>query len=172
MPTKALLGTTMAELNSEQVKLCQCPFTGEVYHAVSATNADIALIHAYAADEYGNVVLRRERDNDDIDQLIARATGKMASVEELVPHEVVLANPRETWIPRIWVQSVVHLPYGAHPSACDGYYDEDDGQSLNMSMRRQSPIEPMPISNLASSAVKIMRNTWRHIRYQRLPALM
>ena len=127
LPTKALLGTDMARLNPDQVREIACPFTGERYHALAAARADVALIHGYVADEFGNVQMPVVRDTDDIDQHLAKAAGKViVTVERIVPHEVICRRPALTYIPATWVEAVVEAPYGAHPSACDGFYDEDE----------------------------------------------
>lgn len=124
---KALLGTDMARRNPEQVREVRCPFTGERYHAVAAARPDVALIHGYVADEFGNVQMPVVRDTDDIDQLLAMAARRViVSVERIVPHEVIRRRPALTYIPHTWVDAVVEAPFGAHPSACDGFYDEDD----------------------------------------------
>ncbi len=47
-------------------------------------------------------------------------------VEELVPEEVVRADPNRTIIPGLIVDAVVVEPYGAHPSYVQGAYDRDN----------------------------------------------
>lgn len=127
LPTKALLGTDMARRNPDQVRELACPFTDDRYHALAAARADVALIHGYVADEYGNVQMPVVRDTDDIDQHLAKAADRViVTVERIVPHEAICRRPALTYIPASWVEAVVEAPYGAHPSACDGFYDEDE----------------------------------------------
>ncbi|OUM87677.1 MAG: hypothetical protein BAA01_09765 [Bacillus thermozeamaize] len=126
-PTRALLGTDMAKYNPEQVREIRCPFTNETYHAVAAAEADFTLLHGYIGDEYGNVQMPIIRDSDDIDALMAMASKRLiVTVERIVPHETIIRHPLLTYIPHNLVEAIVHAPYGAHPVACDAFYDTDD----------------------------------------------
>jgi glutaconate CoA-transferase, subunit A len=127
LPVKALLGSDIARHNPEQIRPFECPFTGEPLHAVAAARADFAIIHGYAGDRYGNVQWPIVRDSDDIDQMIASAAKRLiVTVEKIIPHEEVKRRPTLTYIPGNWVEAIVEVPYGAHPAACDSYYDEDE----------------------------------------------
>lgn len=127
MPTDALLGTGMAEHNPEQVKEITDPFTGRKLHAVPAAESDFTLLHGYVADEYGNVQFPIARDADDLDPVMAKAAKRLiVTVEKIVPHSEILKTPNLTYIPHIWVEAIVEVPFGAHPLSCDGYYDEDE----------------------------------------------
>lgn len=126
IPTKALLGTSMAKYNSDQAKEAICPFTGEKYHVVSAALSDFTIIHAHTGDEFGNVQWPDHRDADDLDHLLAKASDRLiVTVEKIVPHTDVLANPNKTFIPHNLVEAIVEAPFGTHPAPCDEYYDED-----------------------------------------------
>jgi len=127
MPTKVLLGTGMAKHNPEQIREMTCPFTGEKYHAVQAAVTDFTVIHGYTGDEFGNVQWPEQRDSDDIDFIMAKAAKRLiVTVERIVPHAEIARRPNLTYIPHNWVEAIVEVPYGAHPGACDGYYDDDD----------------------------------------------
>ncbi len=121
--TKALLGTSLVAGLAREVDL---PFTDERLAAIPAARPDVALIHAQSADELGNVRRRRPNRTDDIDHLIATSARRLiVSVEEIVPREEVLEDRDATIIPGTYVDAVVHLPGGAHPTGCDGWYDPD-----------------------------------------------
>jgi glutaconate CoA-transferase, subunit A len=121
--TKALLGTSIAAGLAEEVDL---PFTDERLMAAPSARPDVALIHAQRADDLGNVQRRRPNRTDDIDHLIATSARRLiVSVEEIVSREEVLADRDATIIPGTYVDAVVHLPSGAHPTGCDGYYNPD-----------------------------------------------
>lgn len=123
--TKALLGTSLAADLAREVDL---PFTDERLLAVPAARPDVALIHAQSADELGNVRRRRPNRTDDIDHLIATSARRLiVSVEEIVSREEVCDDRDATIIPGTYVDAVVHLPAGAHPTGCDAYYDPDLG---------------------------------------------
>ena len=126
-PVKTLLGTDIPRLSPDLAREVSCPFTGQTYHAVAPAKADVAIIHGYVADEFGNVQWPIARDSDDIDQIIARSADRViVSVERIVSHREVSRLPTLTYIPHIWVDAVVEAPFGAHPTACDSYYNEDE----------------------------------------------
>lgn len=121
--TKALLGTSLAAGLAREVDL---PFAEERLMVAPAARPDVALIHAQRADELGNVQRSRPNRTDDIDHLIATSARRLVvSVEEIVSPEEVLADRDATIIPGTYVDAVVHLPGGAHPTGCDGHYDPD-----------------------------------------------
>lgn len=127
LPSKALLGTGMPGKSPGEVKPITCPFTGDRYLALKAAEADFTVLHGYTADEYGNVQWPVVRDSDDIDQMMASASRRLiVTVEKIVPHEEIRRRPALTYIPHTLVEAVVEAPYGAHPTATDGFYDEDE----------------------------------------------
>jgi glutaconate CoA-transferase subunit A len=46
--------------------------------------------------------------------------------EEIVDHQTILSDPNRNVIPGFVVSSVVHEPFGAHPSPAQGYARRDD----------------------------------------------
>jgi glutaconate CoA-transferase, subunit A len=125
MATKTLIGSDLLKLeSSEKVRIMNCPFTGEKTVVVRALEPDVALIHAQRADEEGNIqawgILSDIRDG-------AFASKKVvASVEEIVSSEVSRRDPNRTILPNFKVDAVVKEPWGAHPSASQGFYDRDN----------------------------------------------
>lgn len=127
LPSKALLGTGMPGKSPDEIKPINCPFTGDQYLALKAAEADFTLLHGYSADEYGNVQWPVVRDSDDIDQMMASASKRLiVTVEKIIPHAQVRERPALTYIPHTLVEAVIEVPYGAHPTATDGFYDEDE----------------------------------------------
>lgn len=127
MPTRVMLGTDMARHNPTQVREMTCPFTGDKYHAVQAAVTDFTVLHGYVGDEYGNVQWPVMRDSDDIDFLMAKAANRLiVTVEKIIPHTEIARQASLTYIPHSWVEAIVEVPFGAHPGACDGFYDDDD----------------------------------------------
>ena len=125
--TKDMLGTGMAKYNPEDVLEITSPFTGEKYHAVKAARTEFTVLHAYTADEYGNVQWPEFRDADDLDMLFAKASRRLiVTVEKIVPHSEIIAKPNRTFIPHTWVEALVEVPFGCHPAPCDAFYDEDE----------------------------------------------
>lgn len=102
-----------------------CPFTGERLFATRALHPKLALLHAQEADVYGNV--RHLATMTYADQLIARAADRViVSVDRIVDNADFVARPRETSIPCIYVDAVVELPYGAHPTGSFPLYSIDE----------------------------------------------
>lgn len=124
--SKVPLHTSIME-NKEFQNIIICPFTEEKYVAMEAYKPDFAIIHAHRADKYGNVQLDpiRMMDNE-CDILIAKSAKKVIiSVEEIVEEEVIVKNPTWTVLPKLFVDAVVEIPFGAHPNSCDTLYDFD-----------------------------------------------
>jgi len=48
------------------------------------------------------------------------------TAEEIVDEEVIRSDPNRTLIPGMIVNAVCHVPYCAHPSYTQGYYDRDN----------------------------------------------
>jgi glutaconate CoA-transferase subunit A len=95
---------------------------------VPAINPDVTVIHAQQADTQGTVRIAGLTFAD-VEQARA-ARHVIVTCEELVEPEVLRAEPDRNQIPFFAVDAVVHVPYGAHPTACYGFYDYD-AQHLN-----------------------------------------
>jgi glutaconate CoA-transferase, subunit A len=126
LPTKALLGTTMAE-RSKNLAEMTCPFTGERVLLARAVDTAFTVIHAHAGDIYGNIQHPLDRNTDEVHQMLAKAAKTLiVTVERIIPTEAVMQHPTLTWIPHHWVRAVVEAPYGGHPGSVDGVYCEDE----------------------------------------------
>jgi len=131
LPIKTLFGSDIALRNPEQIREYACPITGERLLAVAAASADFTLIHGYVGDEFGNVQWPVVRDSDDVDQMLGAAARRLiVTVERIVSHDEVKRRPALTYIPGHQVEAIVEVPYGAHPSSVDGFYDEDEEHIL------------------------------------------
>ena len=136
IPVKGMIGSDVLR-HSKTIKEFICPFTGEKMVLVKALNPDVALIHAHRADEYGNVQLLGSPWED---VYMAKGAKKViVSVEEIIPHEEIKANPHATTIPYFYVSAVVHAPKGAYPTSCDEYYDSDDGHIKEYAKLSKTP---------------------------------
>ena len=60
----------------------------------------------------------------DVDQVKA-SKNVIVTCEEIVETDELRKKPEYNQIPFIHVSAVVHVPYGAYPSACYNYYDYD-----------------------------------------------
>ncbi len=123
-PVAAWRGSDVVAINPLAMPMTS-PFDGTPLHAVRPIAPDVVLLHAQEADESGNV--RHRSTMTYADNLMARAGRKViVSVDRLVKPEVVLAHPRETTIPCIYVDAVVEIPFGAHPTASFPHYSMDE----------------------------------------------
>ncbi|HLC27025.1 MAG TPA: CoA-transferase [bacterium] len=100
------------------------PFTGKVAYAVPPLRPEVAIIHVQQCDPFGNA---RQLGGDHTESLIAKAADHVIiTTEEIIPVEQIMSDPLRTTIPGILVDSVVKLPYGAHPGACPARYNYDE----------------------------------------------
>jgi glutaconate CoA-transferase subunit A len=58
--------------------------------------------------------------------------------EEIVPREVILSDPNRVIGPSFKVRAVVHEPWGAYPSAVQGYYNRDHAAFHEYHVRTRS----------------------------------
>jgi len=122
LPTKTVKGSDFS--TGAQFKRVNCPFTGEELLAVRAIRPDVAILHAQRADREGNAHVW---GNFGVTREAALAAKKVIlTCEEIVDHEVILSDPNRTVIPGFVVSSVVHEPFGAHPSPTQGYSRRDN----------------------------------------------
>jgi glutaconate CoA-transferase, subunit A len=93
------------------------PFTGACVHVERPFYPDVALIHAQAADEQGNLWI----EDPTTDLVIAGAARRIVATAE----ERLAKVPRAT-IPGFMVDLLVEAPRGAWPSGCLGRYPADE----------------------------------------------
>src|SRR6185295_14414003 len=99
-----------------------CPFTGARVPVERAFHPDVALVHAHAADDAGNLYF--EDPTTDL-LMVGAARRVIATAEVRVP-----ALPRVT-VPGFQVERVVELPGGAWPTGCVGRYPHDEPALLS-----------------------------------------
>lgn len=122
LPTRTVRGSDFS--TEGQFRAVRCPFTGQELLAVRAIVPDVAILHVQRADEEGNAHLW---GNLGVVVEAARAAKTVIlTCEEVVDHEVILSDPNRTLIQGFLVSSVVHLPFGSHPSPTQGYARRDD----------------------------------------------
>jgi glutaconate CoA-transferase, subunit A len=95
---------------------------------VPAIHPDVTVIHAQQADTQGTVRIAGLTFAD-VEQARA-ARHVIVTCEELVEPVALRAEPDRNQLPFFVVDAVVHAPFGAHPTACYGFYDYD-AQHLN-----------------------------------------
>jgi glutaconate CoA-transferase, subunit A len=123
LPADILLAGDIAGASID-VKIVACPYTGRRLAAIPALKPDVALIHAQRADEAGNVQFWGI-DGDTREGALA-SDKVIATVEEIVPSEVVRSAPEKTIVPAHRLAAVSVVRGGAHPSYVQDYYGRDD----------------------------------------------
>ena len=100
------------------------PFNpGEKVVAVPTPKLDLAVIHVQKASPDGTCIIEGDEFHD-VDIAVA-ARKVIVTCEELVSDEYIRRDPTLTRIFGECVSAVVHAPYGAWPSQCYNYYDND-----------------------------------------------
>lgn len=122
LPTRSVRGSDFA--HSPQFSTVKCPFTGDELLAVKAIQPDVTILHVQRADHQGNA---HAWGNLGVMKEAALAAKEVIlTCEEIVDHAVILSDPNRTLIPGFLVSSVVHQPFGSHPSPAQGYARRDD----------------------------------------------
>jgi glutaconate CoA-transferase subunit A len=122
LPTRTAKGSDFRSGN--QFASVRCPFTDEALLAVRAIRPDVSILHVQRADRRGNAhvwgnfgVMR---------EAAFAAKTVILTCEEIVDHDVILSDPNRNVIPEFLVSSVIHQPFGSHPSPTQGYARRDD----------------------------------------------
>lgn len=90
---------------------------------VPAINPDVTIIHVQKADKSGNCRINGLTFAD-VEQAKA-AQHLVVTCEELCGNDELKKDSNRNQIPFIHVDAVVHLPFGAYPTACYMHYDYD-----------------------------------------------
>lgn len=123
LPMKSVGTRDLAEANPAYRQVT-CPYTGEVLNTVPALNPDVAILHVQRADAQGNAHIWGILGEQKEAALAARRV--ILTAEEIVDPAVIRSDPNRTLIPGLAVSAVCHVPYCAHPSYTQGYYDRDN----------------------------------------------
>ena len=138
VPIKNMLGSDLCDkwgISEEERKkypkipakkfiIADDPFNpGSQLCLVPTPEIDVAVIHVQKACPDGTFRIEGAQFQD-VDIAIA-AKHTIISCEELITNEEMHRCPGENTDPGLCVDAVVHIPYGAHPSQCCGYYDYD-----------------------------------------------
>lgn len=130
LPMRYLGGSDVFEHSG--AKLVRDPFTGKEICLVPALNLDVALIHVYQCDEYGNARVFGPGLSPIETATCARKL--IVSTEEIISNEEIRRQPHLTTIPYYLVDAVVHLPFGSYPGSMPGQYGIDIEQIAEMAI--------------------------------------
>src|SRR5713226_6612394 len=122
IPTHSLLGSDIPRQNPT-LRIEPSPLDGTPLLLVPAIHPDVTIIHVQRSDEDGNAHIWGNVGISEEAMLAARDVILVA--EEIVPREVIVSDPNRVLGPSFKVRAVVHEPWGAHPSAVQGYSNRD-----------------------------------------------
>lgn len=122
IPTRSLLGSDIPHHNPS-LRPDISPLDASPVLLVPAIRPDVTIIHTQRSDDEGNAHLWGNLGLSQEAYLAARDI--IIVTEELVSRETILSDPNRMAGPSFKVRAVVHEPWGAHPSAVQGYYNRD-----------------------------------------------
>ncbi len=120
LPVRSVQGTDFLRLHPEY-KTMTCPFTELPLVLVPALAPDVAIVHAHYGDAQGNLKILPPLVADLF--FIRASKHVIATVEQVLPTDEL--REMEPNVPYFWVESVVEVPYGAHPTSCYPFYAYD-----------------------------------------------
>jgi acyl CoA:acetate/3-ketoacid CoA transferase alpha subunit/acyl CoA:acetate/3-ketoacid CoA transferase beta subunit len=113
-PTRSVIGSSLADDNKHAFKVVEDVFgSGEKIGLIKSLCPDISIIHGWAADPMGNVIL----PGPPRDAWAAKASrnGIIVCVEKLVSEDFIRNHSLLVKIPGSLVNAVCVAPFGAHP---------------------------------------------------------
>ena len=115
MPTRSIIGSTMASDNQESFAEIDDLFDpGGKVGILKAINPDLSIVHGCASDVFGNTILPVPY-GEDIWGSLASSEGVLVTVERIVTSEVLRKYSSLVKIPSFVVKAVCLAPIGAHP---------------------------------------------------------
>ncbi len=117
-------GATDLERANPLIRRVTDPYSGKEVITVPPLHPDVAIVHVQRADVQGNAhlwgILGEQKE------VAFAARRVILTAEEIVDEAVIRSDPNRTLIPALRVEAVCHVPYAAHPSYAQGYYDRDN----------------------------------------------
>jgi glutaconate CoA-transferase, subunit A len=123
MPMNPTAAGDLAKVNP-QYRTVIDPYTGGEVVVVPPLNPDVAIVHVQRTDAEGNAqiwgIIGEQKE------AAFAASRVILTAEEIVDEAIIRSDPNRTLIPGFIVDAVCHVPYCAHPSYTQGYYDRDN----------------------------------------------
>lgn len=117
-------GAASLEVANTNIRRIIDPYSGKEVVVVPALNPDAAIVHVQRADTEGNAqiwgIIGEQKEAAFASKHV------ILTAEEIVDEAVIRSDPNRTIIPGFIVDAVCHVPYCAHPSYTQGYYDRDN----------------------------------------------
>ncbi len=119
MPTRSIAGSSMEKENVHTFKKIDDPFeSGQDVSLVKSLNPDLSILHAWAADPYGNTIISPASPSVSWDSHLwgPKASKKvLITVEKIVTTDFIREHSALVKLPGHMVESVSYAPFGAHP---------------------------------------------------------
>ncbi len=123
MPMNQTAAVDLERANSNYRRVVD-PYSGREVVVVPALHPDVAIVHVQRADVRGNAhlwgIIGEQKE------AAFAAKHVILTCEEIVDEAVIRSDPNRTLIPEFIVDAVCLVPYAAHPSYTQGYYDRDN----------------------------------------------
>lgn len=123
IPMNQTAATDLERVNSHYRRVTD-PYTGREVVVLPPLNPDVAIVHVQRCDANGNAhiwgIIGEQKE------AAFAAQHVILTAEEIVDESVIRSDPNRTLIPDLVVDAVCHVPYAAHPSYTQGYYDRDN----------------------------------------------
>ena len=123
MPMNQTAAVDLEEANPNYRRVLD-PYSDREVVVVPALNPDVAIVHAQRADAAGNAHIWGITGEQK--EAAFAASKVILTAEEIVTEDIIRSDPNRTLIPGFIVSAVCHVPYAAHPSYTQGYYDRDN----------------------------------------------
>lgn len=136
IPTNSIMGSSLEHENEASFRVINDPFVSEgVVGTMKPLHPDIAIIHGWAADRYGNAIILAPY-GEDVWGAMASRNGVLLTVEKLVSTEFIREHSHLVRIPGYLVKSVSLVPFGAHPQPMTNIgLDKSDGYGEDYQFR-------------------------------------
>lgn len=136
MPMNQTAATDL-ERSNPRIRRVVDPYSGKEVMVVPPLLPDVAVVHVQRADASGNAhlwgIIGEQKE------AAFAAKHVIITAEEIVDESVIRSDPNRTLIPEFIVDAVCQVPYCAHPSYTQGYYDRDNDFYLEWDKISESP---------------------------------
>ncbi len=132
-------GACDLERSNPNYKRVKDPYGGNDVVVLPPLHPDVAIVHVQRANEEGYAQIWGILGEQKEAAFAARHV--IVTAEEIVSDEVIRSDPNRTLIPGFIVNAVCHVPYCAHPSYTQGYYDRDNVMYLAWDKISENPDE-------------------------------
>lgn len=147
----ALVRTDFMKVRPD-LKTFTCPLTSATLIAVPALSVDVAILHATAADRYGNCNLQGQLALDTYLPTVASVT--VVTAERIVETDELMAMSGGVQLPGIFVTHVVEAPGGSLPTSCFPHQRLDLAGVLDYA---DAAVEPAKWTHWLASATEAYR---------------